>query len=317
MAPLPMSSFLLGSFWTGWRRWAAWVVCLGTILLLGGFRLATDARLLFASSALLPVLAISWIEGRRWGLLVAFLAAGIWSISDFMTGQESIADWIPWTNSVTRWLTYSLFAILIARLRQQFEQEHQEATLDHLTGLLNRRAFLEVGENEARRSERYKHPMAVVFLDLDDFKKLNDTKGHDAGDAALQATARGLIRSLRAGDQVARLGGDEFAILLPEIDYEAAVETGRKISHTADEVLEDFPPVKESIGVAWFEKADRPFQAMLKAADELMYEVKNQGKDNIRSSRFVRHHAPDGRPAGERPMPWKPERRRTSRSTSP
>lgn len=317
MAPLPMSSFLLGSFWTGWRRWAAWFVCLGVILLLGGLRLASDARLALGPSALLPIMAISWIEGRRWGLLLAFLAAGIWSICDFTVGEQSAAEWIPWFNSVSRWLTYSLAAILIARLQQQFEREHQEARLDQLTGLLNRRAFLEAGESEARRAERYKHPMAVVFLDLDDFKKLNDSKGHDVGDAALRATAQGLVRSLRAGDQVARLGGDEFAILLPEIGYEAAVETGRKISSTADEVLEHFSPVKESIGVAWFEKADRPFQAMLKAADELMYEVKNQGKDNIRTSRFVRHHAPDGRPSGERPMPWKPERRRTRRSTSP
>lgn len=106
------------------------------------------------------------------------------------------------------------------------------------------------------------------------------------GVRAMRATAKGLASTLRSGDQVARLGGDKFAILLPEIGYEAAVKTGRKISVTASKVLEAFPPVRKSIGVPWFEAADRPFLAMLKAADELMYEVKEGGKDGMRTRRF-------------------------------
>ena len=82
------------------------------------------------------------------------------------------------------------------------------------------------------------------------------------------------------------MGGDEFALLLLEIGYEAAVEAGRKISIAVDIALQGFPPVKVSIGIAWFGEADRSFPAMLKAADELMYEVKKNGKDNVRSRRF-------------------------------
>jgi diguanylate cyclase (GGDEF)-like protein len=278
--------FLLPTFWIGWRRWAAWLICIGTIFLLAALRIATDAELVFASSALLPVIVIAWIGGARNGLVIACVAAAIWSISDIATGQELSSRWILWTNAVTRLLGYSGVALLVARIRLLLEREHEQASLDYLTGLLNRRAFLAAGEAEVERSRRYRHPMAVVFLDLDDFKQLNDSQGHMRGDAALRATARGLISTLRSGDQVARLGGDEFAILLPEIGYEAAVETGRKISMAASKVLEAFPPVRESIGVAWFEAADRPFLAMLEAADELMYEVKQGGKDDMRTRRF-------------------------------
>lgn len=184
-------------------------------------------------------------------------------------------------------MTYSLVALLAAQARLQFERERQNATQDALTGLQNRRAFLEIGASEVERSKRYAHPLAVVFLDLDDFKQLNDTKGHDAGDVALRATAGALLGALRSVDRVARLGGDEFAVLLPEIRYDAAVEAGRKISIAVNNALGDFPPVRASIGVAWFEEVDRAFPAMLKAADELMYEAKESGKHDTRLRRFA------------------------------
>lgn len=83
------------------------------------------------------------------------------------------------------------------------------------------------------------------------------------------------------------MGGDEFAVLLPEIGYDATVEAGQKISLAVIAALKDFPPVKGSIGIAWFGKADRLFPAMLKAADGLMYEVKESGKNDIRPRRFA------------------------------
>jgi diguanylate cyclase (GGDEF)-like protein len=134
---------------------------------------------------------------------------------------------------------------------------------------------------------RYPHAMAVIYLDLDDFKKLNDSRGHAAGDAALQATAKVLLAALRSSDRVARLGGDEFGILLPETGYDAAVDAARKISNAANAALGAFPPVKISTGMAWFESADRSFPNMLKAADDLMYEVKESGKHDMCSRRFA------------------------------
>jgi diguanylate cyclase (GGDEF)-like protein len=281
------SDFLVRTYWTGWRRWTAWSICVSALFLLGVLRIETDAVFSFASLALLPVLVIAWIGGKWNGLSIAFLAAVMWGVGDMAPGRQFSAPWIPWANALTRLMTYSLVALLVAQVRLQFEREHELAISDTLTQLQNRRAFLETGAFEVDRAKRYGHPLAVVFLDLDDFKQLNDTKGHDAGDAALRATAGALLGALRSSDRVARLGGDEFAVLLPEIGYDAAIEAGRKIAIAVNNALRDFPPVRGSIGVAWFGDAHRTFPAMLRAADELMYEVKESGKGNMRSRRFA------------------------------
>jgi len=280
------SDFLISAFWTGWRRWAVWLICIGSIFLLGALRAATDAELAFASLALLPVLVIAWIAGKRNGLFMAFLAASMWAVADFASERQFSAPWIPWANAVTRFLTYSLLALLAGQLRLQFELEYERATHDPLTGLQNRRAFLETGAEEVARSKRYSHPIGVIFLDLDEFKKLNDTMGHETGDHALCRAADALRAALRTSDRVARLGGDEFAILLPETGYDAALEAGRKASAAAKAALAQFPPVTASVGVAWFESADRPFPEMIKTADDLMYEVKKSGKGRMLSRRI-------------------------------
>lgn len=284
---LTRSVFFFGSFWTLWRRWAALSVCVGAIILLGALRFATDAELTFASLGLLPVLVSAWINGRRTGLLVAFFATAMWLVSDIATERQFSAGWIPWANAITRMITYSVAVLMVSQIRLQFEREHKYATHDVLTGLQNRRAFFEAGTFEVERAKRYGHSMAVIFLDLDNFKKLNDSKGHDAGDAALRATAKGLVQTVRTTDRVARMGGDEFSVLLPETGFDAAVIAGKKISALLDVALKAFPPVKVSVGVAWFGKVDRLFPAMLKVADELMYEEKQSEKHDVRSRRVT------------------------------
>lgn len=285
--------FLYGAFWTGWRRWATWSACTGSLFLLGMFRRETNAEFSLATMALFPVLVIAWLGGKRHGLAIAALAAAVWGTGDYFTSHKFSAPWIVWANVATHFITYGLVAILAAQVRLQFDREYQNATRDILTGLQNRRAFLEVGVAEADRSKRYAHPMAVIFLDLDDFKRLNDVKGHAVGDAALKATAKALQNSLRSSDYVARLGGDEFAVLLPEAGYDEAVETGRKILASVNNALVNFPPVGASIGVAWFEVINRTFPEMLKSADDLMYEVKEDGKRNMRSRRFPGENNPE------------------------
>ena len=177
--------------------------------------------------------------------------------------------------------------LLAAQLHRQLLHEYENSTRDMLTGLLNRCAFLKNGATEVDRSIRYGHSLAVIFLDLDNFKQINDSRGHDAGDSALQATAKALLDSLRTSDQVARLGGDEFAALLPEIGYNAAIDAGALMASRIELALIDFSPAKVSIGVAWFGRSDRAFPEMLKAADNLMYEAKEGGKGTLRSRGFA------------------------------
>ncbi|WP_239185922.1 GGDEF domain-containing protein [Candidatus Nitrotoga sp. HW29] len=286
MKKVRISNFLLGTLWTGWRLWTVWLICASVSFFILAFRIATYAEFDFVSLAVLPILVITWIGGKKNGLFMAILASTISLVGDIASERQYSVQWIPWVNAFTHLMTYSLVVLLANQVRLQFEREHKRATRDPLTELHNRRAFLEAGTSEVERTKRYAHPLAVIILDLDDFKQLNDTQGHDAGDAALRATAIALRSISRTNDRVARLGGDEFAVLLLEIGYEAAIEVGRKISTAVDTALQGFPPVKGSIGIAWFGEADRSFPAMLKVADELMYEVKKNGKGNVRSQRF-------------------------------
>lgn len=178
-----------------------------------------------------------------------------------------------------------LLALVVARqfsqLRLQYEHAYAHAMHDALTGLKNRRGFLEAGIAETERSKRYDHPLSIIYLDLDNFKQLNDTRGHDIGDAALRATAKALRSVLRSNDLLARLGGDEFAILLPEIGNDAAIDAGRKVFLAVNAALQDFPPVTASMGIIRFSRVTRSFSAMMKVADELMYDVKKNGKNNM------------------------------------
>jgi diguanylate cyclase (GGDEF)-like protein len=265
----------------GWQRWIARAVCASWILILGSVRIATDAEYAFATLSLIPVIVLAWADSARAGLAAAVAASVVWAYPEIGAGRHFSAAWVPWLNAVTRLATYTLVAFLVAKVRGQLDHVDRLSRADALTGLQNRRAFFETGTGEADRARRYSRPVAIGFLDLDNFKNLNDERGHHVGDRALRATARALLDSLRSTDIVARLGGDEFAFLLPETDYEAASHVAGKVLVAVNAALEPFSPVSASIGVACFATADRSFEAMLRSADALMYETKTGGKGKV------------------------------------
>lgn len=277
-----------------WSRGLAWVVAVSVILALGAIRVATAAEFAFASLGLLPVLLIAWIAGRASGMVCAGLAATTWLIGDIASERDYSSDWIPWANGLTRFAAYGIAVALADQVRVQLLREHERAIRDQLTGLLNRHALGEVGSREVDRSRRYAHPLAVAFIDLDNFKRLNDCQGHGSGDAALRAAAAALQATARSTDILARWGGDEFVLLLPELDADAAVLAGRRISDALRTALRGFPGVSASVGVAWFEAADRPFAELLHAADGVMYLAKQAGKDGLRVQQFTRSVYADG-----------------------
>ncbi len=258
-----------------WLRWITWPTAIGLLALLASVRVTTSAEFAVTSLALLPVLLVTWVIGRRGGLLVATLATGMWLAADVVSNIDDLGSWVLWANAAVRLATYSLVAALTAKVRSLLDREHERATRDELTGLANRRHFLDVGESAVQRSRRYAHPVAIVYLDLDHFKQLNDREGHAAGDAALRATARALLGVARATDLVARLGGDEFAVLLPEVDRGSAHDAAIRMSAAVDAALGTaFYGVSASIGVAWFGDPAPPISELLQTADSLMYQSK-------------------------------------------
>ncbi len=263
-----------------------WLVALIIAGILAFVRKATEAEFAFASVMILPVCAVAWFVSRNEGVIYSALAAGVWLSADIESGRQFSAIWIPWINGLTRFGVYVLVAYLTSSLREVLVREYELARHDALSGLLNRRAFFESGVAETGRAKRYGHPLGIVFLDLDDFKQLNDTRGHEVGDLALKAVSNALVRTLRNTDVVARLGGDEFAVVLPETSFESATETAHKIANAINAVLRDFSPVSVSIGVAWFGNVADQFADMVNAADGLMYEIKEAGKHGVCSKQF-------------------------------
>ncbi|MFL5944656.1 MAG: diguanylate cyclase [Gaiellaceae bacterium] len=150
---------------------------------------------------------------------------------------------------------------------EQFEQMRFLADHDPLTDLLNRRSFVQHLDAEVARSRRYTRPLALVILDLDELKTLNDTQGHAAGDEALKQIADALRATIRSGDNAFRIGGDEFAVILPEADEQDALGAAQRIA--------DGLALSASFGVAVCGAACEA-GALLREADDAMYRMKRR-----------------------------------------
>lgn len=173
------------------------------------------------------------------------------------------------------------FGLLVNRLHTTIELAHLAAGSDSLTGLLNRGGFSERIRNELNRGSRMGGALAIGFIDCDNFKQFNDTRGHMEGDELLIATARRLRQSVRSYDAVARLGGDEFALMFPEITADSVNIVAKRVHDQLRAMTKDAGwPVSFSLGIVVF-LHPRPVDEMLRKADEAMYEVKHSGKDSF------------------------------------
>ena len=167
-------------------------------------------------------------------------------------------------------------------LRRKNEELERLSVTDGLTGLYNRRRLMETLTDEARRSQRLKHTFAVLMVDVDHFKKYNDSFGHQAGDAVLTKVAGLLREATREVDFVARYGGEEFLILLPETGMGEALDIAERIrTRIAAEVFHG-GHMTVSIGVSEFPLHGENADQVVGAADEALYEAKREGRDKVR-----------------------------------
>lgn len=157
----------------------------------------------------------------------------------------------------------------------------QKAHYDQLTGLVNRRFMDELLVNEIERCRRYRSPMTVLLLDIDHFKSINDTFGHDAGDRVLETVASRLRNTVRSVDSVARWGGEEFIVMLAETDLSSALVVGENIRKTVEKGEYALNrPVTVSIGVSEFKKDDT-VDTLIKRADVALYDAKDKGRNQV------------------------------------
>jgi two-component system cell cycle response regulator len=174
------------------------------------------------------------------------------------------------------------------RMASLVEESRLLATTDALTGLVNRRAFSDWALRELRRSQRYHDPLAVILLDVDHFKQINDRYGHAAGDLVLGAVSRLLMSGIRNCDVVARWGGEEFVLALPSTALEGATEVAeraRRRLESASIVTADGQhiPVTASFGVAQLDPQES-LEQLIDRADRAMYSAKSSGRNRVESS---------------------------------
>lgn len=228
---------------------------------------------------------------------------------DYQLGGPGFGRWTRWWINAHEGHGPVRLAIAVADVHEDYTRQanlYHLATHDSLTGLLNRSYFVEAADQALRRSERHGRHVGMVFVDLDDFKRVNDIGGHSLGDRVLYAVAGRLRHSVRSADLVARIGGDEFAVLCEDLVTieEARVVAQRIATALAESVELDGQrwTVAASVGAAIDQDGPESAEDLLDRADRAMYEIKSVRRTEPLPP--LTAMAPPGRwgdPEGDRP----------------
>ena len=271
----------LDSLLTRFSPLQAFAVALCGVALVGLLDYATGTETSWSLFYLFPVAVAAWYAGRNSAVAIAVLAAIVWLLADMASGHFYSHPLITLWEVFARLGMFLIQGLLLVALRGALAREQNLARTDALTGLTSRHAFEEQLEHDIKLAQRRHSPITLAFLDLDDFKMVNDTYGHLEGDRVLRVTGRVLKQSMRVVDTVARLGGDEFVLVLPDTDPHGAEEAIAKIQQDLRRSLaSQTPRVTFSIGAITFLEAPLSMDDALKATDTLMYDAKRRGKDS-------------------------------------
>jgi diguanylate cyclase (GGDEF)-like protein len=270
------------------RRKLFWTIA--GILLIGGVGILdflTGYELAFSLFYLIPVSLVAWLASQRLGILTSLVSAIVWLTADVAAGSSYSQPFIYAWNTLIRLSFFIITALLLSTLRKALEREKESARTDYLTGAANSRLFYDLVQMEIGRFQRYERHFSLAYIDIDDFKTVNDRFGHSVGDQVLRTLASSAGKYLRKTDVVARLGGDEFALLFPETDQESARVILAKIhSGLLEAMRQNNWLITFSIGVLTCIAIPDSTDELVKAADELMYAVKRDGKNAIKYSTY-------------------------------
>jgi len=259
------------------------------VIVIGFIDIVTGPEYSICLLYLMPISLITWYADRRMGIIISIISAITLFFADTMSGAFYSKWIVPYWNSAIRLGFFLVTTFLLASLKKAFDSEKAMARMDSLTGAVNGKYFVELANEEIARASRYRHHFTFAYIDLDNFKNVNDHFGHIEGDDVLSAVVDTIRKNIRATDMVARLGGDEFAILFPETGEEEAKAALRKIQkNLLDSMEANEWPVTFSIGAVTFKTVPFSVNEMIRVADALMYSVKNAGKNEIKHEVFLK-----------------------------
>jgi diguanylate cyclase (GGDEF)-like protein len=259
-------------------RLLGWAALVGGVYLLNA---RTPSELRLGILYVIPVLLAAWHDGMDWGIAFA-LATGLlrFSVGIDQMPTSTLLDYRV-LNEVAYLAVVGVAIAGLSQLRHTHSQLEQLATQDPLTNVLNARAFSHELAQELSRNRRYGRPLALIYLDLDDFKSVNDAHGHATGDAVLRLVADAMRGAVRQADVVGRLGGDEFGVLMPETDGDVAHAAANRLGTGIRTVFRGTPSVTASIGVVAVSGTEAGTDELLRKADQAMYAAKRAGKDRV------------------------------------
>ena len=263
------------------------------LALIGLLDYVTSPWLSFALLYVTPVLAAAWWLGRGPALLAGLTSGLAWFEAEAWGHRGEPTRDLMW-NSMSRLVMLVVMATMVVRIREDQRRlsavnarlgemlsgSEKMARTDPLTALPNRRAFLERLGEELGRARRNQAPLCIAYLDVDNFKQLNDHRGHLEGDEFLRLLAGAIKDTVRETDVAARLGGDEFAVLFIDAKRIATEQLSRRLLARVQALGDRYPGLDlgASVGMAWFDAPPDSAEQILKTADSAMYEAKLAGK---------------------------------------
>ena len=259
------------------------IVCFMLALAIGVIRYLTGPEWAISAFFLFPIILVTWKAGIWAGVFISLTSAISWLVADLMMVNVFSNVVIPYLNETFRLFVFLIITCIIHKLRTALENQKEIAGTDPLTSVANRRAFYDLANLELNKARRYQTPISFLYLDIDNFKMVNDNFGHPIGDKLLRSVANTIENNIRAIDLVVRFGGDEFGILLAETGAESAAQVVEKLKKKLLKLVQDNGwPVTFSVGVATFICPPGNIDEMIDAADAQMYFAKQNGKNRTR-----------------------------------
>lgn len=270
---------------------SVFIACVICILILNWFDLDIVGRgLTFTLVYLIPISVVSWFGGIYYGIAIGLFCSFAWLDVYIVHHRDMLLlNDLTITNISMKFTIYISYAILMGKLSEVLRREKAISRIDNLTGLANSRAFIDALDKEIDRFARHERIVSMIYMDLDNFKAINDNHGHTMGDKALKETAKVLNSVFRTSDTVARMGGDEFAVLLPETDNISSMTVAEKLREEYKKMSDEHKwHISLSIGVATFTNPPKDSDDIIKLADSLMYAAKKSGKNSIKTGTTVK-----------------------------
>ncbi len=242
----------------------------------------TGHELEFSVFYVFPVYLIILATNQKTGFVISMTSAAILLLIDVVMGEHGLFPPMLILNSIIRLVFFFIITYLLSSLKNALLHERELSHTDYLTKAANSRYFFEIIQAEINRFKRYQRPFTIAYIDIDNFKSVNDQFGHAKGDQVLQTIANSIKKKIRNTDIFARLGGDEFAIFFPETNQHSARAILSKLHRALlGDMQKNNWPTTLSVGVVTCLADPNSTDELMKLADDLLYAAKSSGKNAV------------------------------------